>query len=190
MPNFVPSRRAVLGLCAALLASPPEFANSAADPAMALPQPGDLLIPETPGAPPRPMRARDLPAGGPPVLAWPMDAATGIVRRGARFNQVLLIRLTIARLSAAEQVFASQGVVAFSAICTHAGCVVSSWRAADKCFLCPCHGSIYDPSAGARVIGGPAPRPLPALPLRADHEALTVAARFTGWIGGSTSRTD
>ena len=190
MPNFVPSRRAVLGLCAALLASPPEFANSAADPAMTLPQPGDLLIPEMPGAPPRPMRARDLPAGGPPVLAWPMDAATGVVRRGARFNQVLLIRLTIARLSAAEQVFASQGVVAFSAICTHAGCVVSSWRAADKCFLCPCHGSIYDPSAGARVIGGPAPRPLPALPLRADREALTVAARFTGWIGGSTSRTD
>jgi len=179
-----------LGLCGTLLASPPEFANSAADPAMALPQPGDFLVPETSGPSPRPMHAHDLPANGPPVLAWPMEAATGIVRRGSRFNQVLLIRLTIARLSAAEQVFASKGVVAYSAICTHAGCAVSGWRASDECFLCPCHGSIYDPSAGARVIGGPAPRPLPTLPLRTDRDALMVAARFTAWIGGSTGRTD
>ncbi len=190
MPEFALFRRAVLGLCATLVASPPDFAEGAADPAMALPQPGDLLVPETSGPSPQPMRPRDLPAGGPPVLAWPMDGTTGTVRRGSRFNQVLLVRLSNARRSAAEPVFASQGVVAFSAICTHAGCVVSGWRASDGYFLCPCHGSIYDPRAGARVIGGPAPRPLPALPLRRKREELTVAANFTSWIGGSTGRTD
>lgn len=66
-------------------------------------------------------------AGGPTVLAWPMDGATGTVRRGSRFKQVLLVRLRTARLTAARQGFANDGVVAFSAICTHAGCVVSGW---------------------------------------------------------------
>lgn len=190
MPKSVLCRRAVLGLCGTLLTSPPNFADGAADPVMTSPQPGDLLVPEASGPSPRPMRPQELPEGGPPVLAWPMDGATGTARRGSRFNQVLVVRLSVARLSAAEQVFANQGVVAFSAICTHAGCVVSGWRASDECFLCPCHGSMYDPSASARVVGGPAPRPLPALPLRPGRESLTVAATFTSWIGGSTGRTD
>jgi rieske iron-sulfur protein len=190
LPKSTLSRRAALRLCGTLLATPPGLANGAADPAMALPQPGDVLVLETAGPSPRPMRPHDLPAGGPPLLAWPMDGATGTVRRGSRFNQVLLVRLSIARLSTAEEASASQGVVAFSAICTHAGCVVSGWRSADGCFLCPCHGSVYDPGAGARVVAGPAPRPLPGLPLRITGDALTVAAGFTSWIGGSTGRTD
>ena len=189
MPKSALVRRAVLGLCGTLLATTSEFARGAPDPAMAMPQPGDLLVPETSGRP-RPIRPHDLPAGGPPVLAWPLDGASGIVRRGLRFNQVLLVRLRTDRLSAAEQGFASQAVVAFSAICTHAGCVVSGWQASKEYFLCPCHGSMYDPSAGARVLGGPAPRPLPALPLRPSRDALTIAAGFTSWIGGSTGRTD
>jgi rieske iron-sulfur protein len=190
VPKIAICRRTVLALCGTLLASSPEFADGAADPAMALPQPGDFLVSETSGSSPRPMRPHDLPTGGPPVLAWPMDAATGTVRRGSRSNQVLLVRLNIARLSAAEQRFASRGVVAFSAICTHAGCAVSGWRASDEYFLCPCHGSMYDPRAGARVVGGPAPRPLPALPLQPNAHALMVAAKFTSWVGGSTGRTD
>ena len=190
MPKFALARRAVLGLCGTLLATTPEFARGAPDPAMAMPQPGDWLVPETSGRSPRPIRPNDLPAGGPPVLAWPIDRATGTVRRGSRVNQVLLVRLRTDRLSAAEQGFASHGVVAFSAICTHAGCLVSGWRASKEYFLCPCHGSMYDPSAGGRVVGGPAPRPLPAMPLRPGQDALTIAARFTSWVGGSTSRTD
>jgi rieske iron-sulfur protein len=190
VPKSALSRRAALRLYGALLATPPGLANAAADPAMALPQPGDLLVLETSGPSPRPMRAHDVPEGGPPVLVWPMDAATGTLRRGSRFNQVLLVRLSTALLSTAEKTFASQGVVAFSAICTHAGCEVSGWRTSDACFLCPCHGSVYDPSAGARVVAGPAPRPLPALPLRNTRGALTVAAGFNAWIGGSTGRTD
>jgi rieske iron-sulfur protein len=190
LPKFAVCRRTLLTLCGTLLASSAEFADGAADPAMALPQPGDFLVSETSGPSPRPMRPHDLAVSGPPVLAWPMDPTTGTVRRGARFNQVLVVRLRTARLSVVEQGFTSRGVVAFSAICTHAGCAVSAWRASDRYFLCPCHGSMYDPSAGARVVGGPAPRPLPALPLRPSADALTVAAKFTSWIGGSTGRAD
>ncbi len=50
-------------------------------------------------------------------------------------------------------------VVAFSAICTHAGCTVAP---ADKILECPCHGSTYDLATGENT-GGPAPRPLPEI---------------------------
>lgn len=50
----------------------------------------------------------------------------------------------------------------FSAICTHMGCTV---QAAGAQFHCPCHGSVYDARTGA-VIQGPAPRPLPKIPVR------------------------
>jgi thiosulfate dehydrogenase [quinone] large subunit len=51
--------------------------------------------------------------------------------------------------------------VAFSAICTHAGCTVGFDRSATE-FVCPCHGSIYNALTGA-VIKGPAPLPLPSI---------------------------
>ena len=49
----------------------------------------------------------------------------------------------------------------FSAICTHEGCTV---QPAGKQLHCPCHGSVYNAVTGA-VISGPAPRPLPAVPV-------------------------
>jgi thiosulfate dehydrogenase (quinone) large subunit len=51
--------------------------------------------------------------------------------------------------------------VAFSAICTHAGCTVGFDQSATE-FVCPCHGSIYNALTGA-VIKGPAPLPLPSI---------------------------
>ena len=51
--------------------------------------------------------------------------------------------------------------VAFSAVCTHAGCTVAFVQSAEQ-FQCPCHGSIYSASTG-EVIQGPASRPLPAI---------------------------
>jgi Rieske Fe-S protein len=48
---------------------------------------------------------------------------------------------------------------AFSAVCTHMGCIVST--ISNGTIDCPCHGSQYSISTGA-VVGGPAPSPLPA----------------------------
>lgn len=50
----------------------------------------------------------------------------------------------------------------FSAVCTHQGCTVSSVQ--NGVISCPCHGSQYNARSGA-VVGGPAPRPLPAVPV-------------------------
>jgi nitrite reductase/ring-hydroxylating ferredoxin subunit len=55
--------------------------------------------------------------------------------------------------------------VAYSAICTHQGCTVA-YKAGK--LACPCHGSVYDPANGAEVVAGPAPRPLPEIPVKVE----------------------
>ena len=132
-----------------------------------------------------PLQPRDLRHGAPPILTWPMDPRTGLVRDGARFNQVLLLRL------AGDRDEAHGGrLVAFSAVCTHAGCVVSAWRASDRLLLCPCHGSEYDPARMAAVVRGPAPLPLPRLPVAVVGGLVAVAGPFSAAPGGHTGRTD
>lgn len=72
----------------------------------------------------------------------------------------------------------TQGYAAYSAQCTHAGCTVSSRTGPnDQNFLCPCHQSVYNPLQGAKVVGGPAPRPLPQLPVGVteDGDQLIIA---------------
>lgn len=62
-------------------------------------------------------------------------------------------------------------VVAFSAICTHQGCIVEP--DGDR-LVCPCHGSVYEAFTG-KNIAGPAPRPLPAFPVRLDGDRVVAA---------------
>ncbi len=47
---------------------------------------------------------------------------------------------------------------AFSAICTHLGCIVK-WDGASGMIQCPCHAAVFGPDG--RVVSGPPPRPLP-----------------------------
>jgi thiosulfate dehydrogenase (quinone) large subunit len=54
--------------------------------------------------------------------------------------------------------------VAFSRVCTHAGCSVDI-APGGRTFRCPCHGAVYDAATGA-VLAGPAPSPLPGIPVR------------------------
>ncbi len=58
-------------------------------------------------------------------------------------------------------------VVAYSRVCTHAGCLVG-YDTSQRILYCPCHGAEYDPARGGAVIGGPAPRPLPEITVQID----------------------
>ena len=78
----------------------------------------------------------------------------------------------------------AKNLVAFSAICTHLGCAVSGRLDGQGLIVCPCHASRFDPAQGAAVIGGPAPRPLPALPVLVRPDGTLVAdGSFDGPVG-------
>jgi ubiquinol-cytochrome c reductase iron-sulfur subunit len=67
------------------------------------------------------------------------------------------------------------GIVAYSKICTHVGCPAALYEHTTHHILCPCHQSTFDAQRGARVIFGPAPRPLPQLPIAVNSEGYLVA---------------
>ena len=57
--------------------------------------------------------------------------------------------------------------VAYSAVCTHAGCTVAYQKSSGD-LVCPCHGSVFDPAQNAKVLQSPAPRPLPEIPIKIE----------------------
>lgn len=155
------------------------------DQASARPKEGDLLV-KVDDETKTPIVPDDIPLASAPVMAWPMEPAEKIVRSGSRLNRVLLVRLDAATLAAATRTRAAAGVVAYTAICTHEGCDVGGWIAAEQMLYCECHQSKFDPRDAARVVDGPAPRELPALPLSIVDGVLVVARPFTSRVGAET----
>ena len=78
------------------------------------------------------------------------------------------------------------GVICYSKICTHVGCPISLYERTTHHVLCPCHQSTFDLADGAKVVFGPAHRPLPQLPLAVDEEGYLIAqADFNEPVGAS-----
>jgi rieske iron-sulfur protein len=175
-------RRAALklGLCFTLA---PGLALAQTEPARERPKESDLLVAVGTAATPEPLKPDELPLGGTPTMAWPMDPQTNTVRNGSRLNKVLLLRLDPEGFDPETRDHAAEGVVAYSAVCTHTGCDVVNWHPDRRLLECPCHNSVYDPMEGAKVVSGPAPRRLPALPLKIADGRLVVAKPFTGRTG-------
>jgi len=146
------------------------------------PEEGDLLV-KSGDSSKTPLTPRDIPAGTAQTMAWAMEPVNRSVRSGSRLNQILLLRLDPEKLTAETRRRAADGVVAYTSICTHTGCDVDTWMAAEQLLSCPCHDSVFDPKDGARVVDGPAPRVLPALPLKIVDGKLVVAKPFTAAVG-------
>jgi Rieske Fe-S protein len=152
------------------------------DPAAVRPKEGDLLV--KPGdAGNTPLTPDDIPLDAKHMLAWAMDPAGRIVRSGSRLNQLLLVRFDPAKMAPETRARAAAGVLAYTAICTHNGCDIDDWLATEQLLSCSCHSSAFDPKDGARVVDGPAPRGLPALPLKIGDGRLVVAMPFTAPVG-------
>src|SRR5262249_46947839 len=91
------------------------------------PQTGDLLVFSQGPQSGQVIKPSDLKLGGPPLHAWPKDSKTSVVRSGSRLNDIIVVKLDPAELDDATRKHAADGIVAYSAVCTHAGCPVTAW---------------------------------------------------------------
>jgi ubiquinol-cytochrome c reductase iron-sulfur subunit len=97
------------------------------------------------------------------------------------------------RLPPGRADWAPEGIMAFSKICTHAGCAIALYRSPlyeptsqPPGLACPCHYSVFDTRTGGKVVSGPAGRPLPQLPLEIGADrVLRAGGGFSGPIGPS-----
>lgn len=153
------------------------------DPALDPPREDDVLVFAYGARADEAITPGNLTPGSEQVLAYPMDPVTRTVRNGTRLNQLIVVRLDPDLLTPDTLARSAEGVVAYSGVCTHTGCDVTDWHGDVLRFKCPCHESEFDPKDGARVIGGPAPLPLAALPLKIAGGVVAVAAPFVGRVG-------
>ena len=129
-------------------------------------RPGKRLV----GADGTPIRATDIPIDS-LVTVFPEGDP------GSADSQTLLIRVPpgLLRLDPSRASWAPEGYVAYSKICTHAGCPVGLYRASERKLICPCHQSTFDVLTGAMPVFGPAARALPQLPIRLQPDGTFVA---------------
>jgi len=107
---------------------------------------------------------------------------------GSADGQAVLINVGDAPLTLSPEGMAGapDGLVCYSKICTHAGCPVGLYLAEEHQLRCPCHQSTFDVLDGARPVYGPAPKPLPQLPIEiADDGTLRASGDFSAPVGPS-----
>jgi ubiquinol-cytochrome c reductase iron-sulfur subunit len=111
---------------------------------------------------------------------------------GGAFSQTLLIRQLPPRgesgiaTTPQRATWGPKGYLAFSKVCTHAGCPVGLYQQDTHQLLCPCHQSVFDvgPGKPASNVFGPAPRPLPQLHIYFDSKGfLRSAAPYDQPVG-------
>ena len=117
-----------------------------------------------------PLRPEDIPLEG-VVTVFP----EGFVGGAEEQTQLIRVQEDLLDLPDGREDWAPEGCVAYSKICTHAGCPVGLYRAEAHQLLCPCHQSTFNVLAGANPVFGPAARPLPQLPLGIDEGGFLVA---------------
>jgi ubiquinol-cytochrome c reductase iron-sulfur subunit len=108
---------------------------------------------------------------------------------------VVVVRLARSQLELPPERsgWAPEGILAYSKVCTHAGCAISLYRSPlfdpvepGPALVCPCHYSTFNPASGGAVVFGPAGRPLPQLPLTIDpRRELRAGGNFSGPVGPS-----
>ena len=135
-----------------------------------------------------PIKPSDLEVGAVAQVLPQLPAGAERTLENVAKDAVLLIRLRPEefKLSPERLSWTHEGIIAFSKICTHMGCAVALYEQQTKHLLCPCHQSTFDVPRAAKVIFGPAARPLPQLAITVDSEGYLVASGpFTEPVGPS-----
>jgi ubiquinol-cytochrome c reductase iron-sulfur subunit len=114
------------------------------------------------------------------VADVPNDGLVTVFPEGAvdsESGQAVLMRVAtdVLRPMPGRNSWTPEGLIAYSKICTHAGCPVGLYEARSHQLLCPCHQSTFDVLNGAKPVFGPAAKRLPQLPLGVDAEGRVFA---------------
>lgn len=127
-----------------------------------------------------------LETGARPVEAFPFDPKAGVLRRKNRLNRMLVVRLDPAEMDEETRARSADGVLVYSALCTHRSCTIKSWKEEERILRCHCHLSEFAALSGGSVLSGPARRQLPMVPLGLDDEGFVIALDdFTRKPGGA-----
>lgn len=156
-----------------------------AEESSARPEIGDFLVRTDNDGNTTPLCLADLAVGDKPILAFPVDPVSGAVKSGSRLNKVILFRVAPDEIHEDIRKKSADGVLAYSAVCTHQGCDIMDYVPKDNALICFCHFSQFRPTNGGEVIAGPAPRNLPILPLKVENQRLVVAGRFSSKPGAT-----
>ena len=136
----------------------------------------------------RPLKPEDLQVGAIahvlPQIKDPEHRKLSDIAKDAAI--LIRVRPSDLKLSEERMAWTHEGIIAFSKICSHMGCAVALYEQQTKHLLCPCHQSTFDVTRAAKVIFGPAARPLPQLAITVDAEGYLVAqAPFNEPVGPS-----
>jgi rieske iron-sulfur protein len=188
-PEAAPSldRRSVVVGASALLAAAAGLPAGAATskPDRMPPQPGDRIQIIQGQFKDQVLRPEMLEPAAAPWEAFPLDPVSGTVRRANRLNRLVVLRLDPAEMDEPTRARSAEGVLAYSAICTHRACTVNSWMPEQRHLRCHCHLSEFAALSEGSVKGGPARRQLPMVPLGLDGEGFVVTVEgFTRKPGG------
>ena len=171
-------RDAILGVLACCVAPVAASANESD-----LPQKGDKLVFDAGPDDGKPLTVEGVAKSTGVVLAVPLNAA-GAKKTNSRFSKIALVQLKPEEIPEEYKANAVDGVVAYSAICTHQGCTINAFNPTARNLECFCHHSQFSAAEGGGVAHGPAKKRLPMLPLaKGEGGALIVAGEFTGKPG-------
>jgi rieske iron-sulfur protein len=128
------------------------------------------------------VKEEDIVLNAPPTTVQAVDSTTGKIRT-SEHSTILMLHVDPAKFSPDVVDDTWHGLIAYSAVCTHQGCMVSGWDTATKQFVCPCHQGFFDPLNGAVSTAGPKTRALPQIPLKVHDGKLVVGDAILTWIG-------
>lgn len=143
------------------------------------PAPGDILV-NSKGE--EPLTPADIdPEAKTVVIAYARDAA-GNVKKGNK-NKIAVVKIDPATVGGESEGRGVDGLLAYSAICTHAGCEVKAWLPQTSMMRCPCHGSEFDPANNGVVEKGPAKHRLASLVIAVENDQIVIVEGFDAEVG-------
>jgi rieske iron-sulfur protein len=123
----------------------------------------------------------DIVVDAPPITVQAKDE-TGTVRESEKAT-ILFYRVSPDKIPDDIKGDTVDGLIAYSALCTHQGCLLSGWDAASKQFICPCHNGLFDPLKGGVNTAGSPTRAIPQVPVKIHDGKLVVGDAILSWIG-------